>query len=112
MSDEGLAKFKNDKGVPEICIGVKEFECVGASPPHDHPHIYLEMGVADMILCPYYGTLFRYPPLRARWASPSASTLTDLLGRAESALCAMRASMQMTGASGRRRGRKKAAACG
>jgi hypothetical protein len=28
------------------------------------------MGVADMILCPYYGTLFRYQPLRARWVSP------------------------------------------
>lgn len=62
MSDEEFAKFKNDQGVPEICIGVKELKCVGASPPQDHPHIYLEMGVADRIKCPYCGTSFRYDP--------------------------------------------------
>jgi uncharacterized Zn-finger protein len=44
MADDDYAKFKNDQGVPEIRIGVKEFKCVGASPPQDHPHIYLEMG--------------------------------------------------------------------
>jgi len=62
MADEGFAKFKNDQGVSEMRIGVKEFKCTGASPPHDHPHIYLEMGKADMINCPYCGTLFRYNP--------------------------------------------------
>jgi uncharacterized Zn-finger protein len=35
----GYAKFKNDRGVSEICIGVKEFMCVGESPPQDHPLI-------------------------------------------------------------------------
>jgi uncharacterized Zn-finger protein len=62
MSDEGFAKVKNDQGVPEICIGVKEFKCVGTSPPHDHPHIYLKTGVANMIMCPYCGTSVRYDP--------------------------------------------------
>jgi uncharacterized Zn-finger protein len=33
-------KFRNDWGVREICIGVKEFKCIGESPPQDHPHIY------------------------------------------------------------------------
>jgi uncharacterized Zn-finger protein len=48
----GYPKFRNDRGVPEICIGVKEFMCVGESPPQDHPHVYINMGEADTILCP------------------------------------------------------------
>jgi uncharacterized Zn-finger protein len=62
MAGDGHAKFKNDRGVLEIRIGVKEFKCAGASDPHDHPHIYLNMGAADTILCPYCATLFRYDP--------------------------------------------------
>ncbi|MPY72904.1 MAG: zinc-finger domain-containing protein [Alphaproteobacteria bacterium] len=60
MARDNYAKFKNDQGVPEIRIGVKEFKCAGASAPQDHPHIYLNMGTADTILCPYCATLFRY----------------------------------------------------
>ena len=60
MADESYAKFKNDRGVPEIKIGVREFKCAGASAPQDHPHIYLDMGADETILCPYCGTLFRY----------------------------------------------------
>jgi uncharacterized Zn-finger protein len=55
-------KFRNDRGVREICIGVKEFKCIGESPPQDHPHIYINMGEADTILCPYCGTGFRFDP--------------------------------------------------
>ena len=62
MADSGHPKFRNDRGVPEICIGVREFECIGASPPQDHPHIYIDMGAADTILCPYCGTRFRFDP--------------------------------------------------
>ena len=29
MSGGGYPKFKNNRGVPEICIGVKEFMCIG-----------------------------------------------------------------------------------
>jgi hypothetical protein len=29
MSGVGYPKFKNDRGVPEICIGAKEFMCIG-----------------------------------------------------------------------------------
>ncbi len=46
MSGGGFPKFKNDCGVPEICIGVKEFMCIGESPPQDHPHVYINMGEA------------------------------------------------------------------
>src|SRR6202035_4159031 len=62
MSGSGYLKFRNDRGVPEICIGVREFECIGVSPPQDHPHIYIDMGEADTILCPYCGTRFRFDP--------------------------------------------------
>jgi uncharacterized Zn-finger protein len=48
----GYPKFRNDRGVPEIRIGVREFDCIGVSPPQDHPHIYIDMGPADTILCP------------------------------------------------------------
>lgn len=60
MASPGRARFVNDLGVDEIVIGVKEFECMGASAPHDHPHIYLDMGKDAHIKCPYCGTLFRY----------------------------------------------------
>jgi len=58
MSVEHRAKFRNDRGVPEIRIGVGQFACIGASPPHDHPHIYLELAPGDALLCPYCGTRF------------------------------------------------------
>jgi uncharacterized Zn-finger protein len=62
MADDAYAKFKNDNGVPEIRIGIKEFKCIGVSPPQDHPHIYLDMGSDDTIRCPYCATSFRFDP--------------------------------------------------
>ena len=50
--------FLNDVGVSEIMIGCRQFECIGALPPHDHPHIFLEMGDRDDVLCPYCATRF------------------------------------------------------
>ncbi|MBI3572473.1 zinc-finger domain-containing protein [Candidatus Kaiserbacteria bacterium] len=78
MEELRFAKFKNDDGVPEIRIGVRAFECVGASPPHDHPHVYLELGESDCILCPYCGTLFRFDPnLGPLGADPPESGYRD-----------------------------------
>jgi uncharacterized Zn-finger protein len=63
MARDVYPKFTNDHGVPEIRIGVKAFKCIGASPPHDHPHIYLEIGEQDTsMLCPYCATRFRFDP--------------------------------------------------
>ena len=82
MAGDGYAKFKNDRGVPEIRIGVKEFKCAGASAPQDHPHIYLDMGAADTILCPYCATLFRYDPrLGPLEADPPESLFIGDLGK-------------------------------
>ncbi|MFP3920991.1 MAG: zinc-finger domain-containing protein [Dichotomicrobium sp.] len=55
-------RFCNDIGVEKIHIGVKEFECIGARPPQDHPHVYLDMGDRQQIVCPYCSTLYIYDP--------------------------------------------------
>jgi uncharacterized Zn-finger protein len=74
----GYLKFRNDRGAPEICIGVKEFKCIGESPPQDHPHVYINMGAADTILCPYCGTRFRFDPrLKPFDADPPDSLFAD-----------------------------------
>ena len=70
MADHQLAahdeshyqRFRNDRAVPEIRIGVREFKCIGVSPPHDHPHVYINMGDRDAIRCPYCATRFRFDP--------------------------------------------------
>lgn len=60
MIKPATPKFQNDQGASAIHIGVKEFECMGASPPHDHPHIYLDMGKGSSIICPYCSTVYHY----------------------------------------------------
>ena len=57
---DGIPKYWNDEGVAEILIGTRAFHCIGASPPMDHPHVYLNMGEQTDILCPYCGTRFRF----------------------------------------------------
>lgn len=52
----------NDHGAEKIFLGVKEFQCMGARPPFDHPHVYLDMGEDSQVLCPYCSTLFVHDP--------------------------------------------------
>lgn len=75
----GYPKFKNDRGVPEIRIAAREFECIGASPPNDHPHIHIDMGSQDTILCPYCGTRYRMDAALspALQANPADSLFVD-----------------------------------
>ena len=54
--------YKNDIGVTEIKIGVKNFVCIGCEPPNDHPHIFLTMGDKDYKVCLYCNTKFIYDP--------------------------------------------------
>lgn len=54
--------FCNDLGVEKIFVGVKEFQCMGARPPFDHPHIFLDMGGEGQIICPYCSTLYVHDP--------------------------------------------------
>jgi len=60
MAHKDAPHFHNDAGVPVIQIGAREFQCVGAQPPDDHPHIFLDMGDDDEIICPYCSTLFKH----------------------------------------------------
>lgn len=60
MAGHHIPHFQNDAGHRKIEIGVKEFNCVGANPPFDHPHVYLDMGDEKEIVCPYCSTLFSY----------------------------------------------------
>ena len=66
----------NDLGAEKIFIGVKEFQCMGARAPHDHPHVYLDMGADGQILCPYCSTLFVHDPrLAADETDPPGSVV-------------------------------------
>ena len=78
MVDRLIPHFRNDLGVPSIKVGVKEFMCIGASPPFDHPHIFIDMGSENEAVCPYCSTLFRYvPDLDPRSARPPECALTQ-----------------------------------
>lgn len=60
MAEHVIPHFHNDSGVTRIDIGVKEFMCVGAKPPFDHPHIFIDLGEDSERVCPYCSTLYRF----------------------------------------------------
>src|SRR5215813_6173130 len=60
MVDRSIPHFHNDLGLPAIRVGVKEFMCTGASPPFDHPHIFIDMGSDSEAICSYCSTRFVY----------------------------------------------------
>jgi uncharacterized Zn-finger protein len=60
MAEHAVPHFHNDSGVSTITIGAHEFMCVGANPPFDHPHVFLDMGDGNEKVCPYCSTLYRY----------------------------------------------------
>ena len=94
MADVGVPHFHNDPGAPAIDLGSREFMCIGAKPPFDHPHVFLDMGSDDEIICPYCSTLFRYraslgpgraEPAECLWVG-QAETPYDLAGARGSGL--------------------------
>ena len=58
MDDHNTPHFHNQPGVAQIRIGAREFMCIGALPPFDHPHIFIDMGDATEAICPYCSTLY------------------------------------------------------
>jgi uncharacterized Zn-finger protein len=60
MSDHSTPHFHNQAGHSKIRVGVKEFKCIGALPPFDHPHIFIDMGSDDETICGYCSTRFVY----------------------------------------------------
>src|SRR5262245_54040340 len=78
MADSIVPHFHNTPGVAVIEIGAHEFMCVGEEPPFDHPHVFLDMGDASEIICPYCSTLFRHDPtLAANAARPPECALQE-----------------------------------
>lgn len=74
MAGYMIPHFQNDAGHHVIGIGVKEFMCVGANPPFDHPHVFLDMGSDTEKVCPYCSTLYRYDPaLKAAESNPAGA---------------------------------------
>ena len=58
--------------------------CVGAMPPFDHPHVFLDMGDATEIICPYCSTLYRLDAsLDPHAARPPECALTEARGLTE-----------------------------
>ncbi|WP_407527803.1 zinc-finger domain-containing protein [Methylobacterium oryzisoli] len=78
MADKAVPHFHNQDGVRVIHVGSKEFMCIGALPPFDHPHVFLDMGAESEIICQYCSTLYRYrSDLKAGTADPAASVWDD-----------------------------------
>ena len=74
MAGHSIPHFQNSAGHAAISIGVKEFMCVGANPPFDHPHVFLDMGDDAEKVCPYCSTLYRYnAKLKATETSPAGA---------------------------------------
>ena len=72
MADKGTPHFRNDIGVTTIHVGSKEFMCIGAKPPFDHPHIFIDMGSDDEVVCSYCSTLYKLDPaLKSGEARPA-----------------------------------------
>ncbi len=81
MADNLVPHFHNTGGVPSIGIGVREFKCVGAEPPHDHPHVFLDMGEEADIVCPYCSTLYRFAAeLKPDQTRPEGHLLAAAIG--------------------------------
>ncbi len=81
-SGAGYPKFTNDVGVKVIRVGVKEFACIGARPPQDHPHVYLDMGDDNEIYCPYCSTLYRYDDKLGRLECDPPECFYEVVDRA------------------------------
>ena len=71
MAAHAIPYFKNDAGLARIRIHAREFMCVGASPPLDHPHIFIDMGDESEAVCPYCSTHFKYEPSLHGHADPA-----------------------------------------
>lgn len=62
MADRIVPHFHNEIGADSVAIGAREFMCVGALPPFDHPHVFIDMGGENEAICPYCSTIYRFDP--------------------------------------------------
>ena len=76
--DRSIPHFHNDLGVSSIKVRVKEFMCTGASPPFDHPHIFIDMGSDGEAICSYCSTRFIYEDKLSGPCSPAECELREV----------------------------------
>ena len=78
MAASTIPHLANDIGAERIAIGAREFQCMGARPPFDHPHVYLDMGTDTQVVCPYCSTLYIHDRrLGAGESEPSNCVVAD-----------------------------------
>ena len=75
MAHSSVPHFHNTEGLAQIEIGSKEFQCIGALPPFDHPHVFLDMGKDGDIVCPYCSTHYIYNSRLAEGTSEPLSAI-------------------------------------
>ncbi len=71
MADHAIPHFHNDIGVAVIKVGVKAFMCMGAKPPFDHPHIFIDIAHDDEGICSYCSTRFVYDGALGAHSAPA-----------------------------------------
>ena len=71
MADHAIPHFHNEIGVPVIRVGAKAFMCMGALPPLDHPHIFIDLGGDGEAICGYCSTRFVYDAALGPHSSPA-----------------------------------------
>jgi len=81
MASGATPHFQNTMGLSAIEVGAREFMCIGALPPFDHPHVFIDMGEATETICPYCSTLYKFNsrlaadqsiPAQAAWHDQAA----------------------------------------
>ena len=78
MASGATPHFQNTMGLSAIAVGAREFMCIGALPPFDHPHIFIDMGSASEAICPYCSTLYKHDPkLGANESIPAQAAWHD-----------------------------------
>ena len=60
VDTHGTPHFHNQPGLPSLKVKARKFMCIGALPPFDHPHIFIDMGHETDIVCSYCSTRFVY----------------------------------------------------
>lgn len=77
MAKASTPHYHNQPGVEKIRVGAKEFMCIGALPPHDHPHIFIDMGADTEAVCPYCSTRYVHDAALDGGADPAECLFED-----------------------------------
>ena len=81
MVEHVTPHFHNQPGVAKVRVGAREFMCIGALPPFDHPHIFIDMGGDNEVICSYCSTRFVFDaglhghsvPAECEWKTGAAA---------------------------------------